>query len=64
MEIVAEKHGVTTMSCGCKFWIEGETKETKAFMIRACSKGRDCEFVRFTLTESKRLGHGIAIAEK
>jgi hypothetical protein len=64
MKIVAEKDGVTTMSCGCQFWIEGETKETKAFMVRACPKGRDCEFVWFTLAESKRMGHGIAIAEK
>jgi len=64
MEIVSEKDGVTTMSCGCQFWIEGETKETKAFMLRACPKGRSCEFVQLCLEESKRMGHGVAIAEK
>jgi len=64
MDIVSEKNGVTTMSCGCQWWTEGETKETRAFMLRACAKGRDCEFVQYCLEESKRQGHGIAIAEK
>ena len=64
MEIVSEKNGITLMTCGCQFWTEGATKETRAFMLRACVKGRDCEFVKYCLEESKRQGHGIAIAEK
>lgn len=64
MKIVSDINGVTTMSCGCKFWTEGETKETRAFVIEACPRGRDCEVVQYCLEESKRQGHGIAIAEK
>jgi hypothetical protein len=64
MRIISEVDGVTTMECGCRFWTEGETKETRAFMLKACPKGRACEFVRYCLEESKALGHGIAIAEK
>ena len=64
MEIVSEENRVTTMSCGCPFWGDGETKETRAFVLQACPKGRQCEFVQFVLEESKKLGHGIAIVEK
>lgn len=64
MRIVSEVNGVTTMDCGCQSWIEGETKETRAFILWACAKGRDCEFVQLCLEESKKMGHGVAIAEK
>jgi hypothetical protein len=63
-EIVLEEGRVTTMSCGCQFWVDGETKETRSFVLRACPKGRQCWFVQFVLEESKKMGHGIAIAEK
>lgn len=68
IKIISEKNGITTWSCGCQCWTEGETKETRAFMLRACPKGRECEFVQICLAsaqEMKKKGnYGIAIAEK
>ncbi|MEE9197452.1 MAG: hypothetical protein V3U45_04860 [bacterium] len=46
----------TRFACGCEIWTQ-ETLGERAFMYRACPRGRACEVYAIVKEESEKIGH-------